>query len=346
MKRTAADLGEYRPRILAPGIGVFRWDRRLELKGPPGVLRLGFFGTGSAFAMSQFQSNMVVIKGGTAVFIDLGNKTTLKLAEFGLSVHDIPQIIVTHSHADHAGSLEELGLKRRYEAPVRQALAEGRRFPPQGDGSIFARIAELKAGGTLRTPLYVPASYAAELWEQTLKGGMAYSEEVDLGGPRGQMKLEHFFDLRPPRKLDGRLGRDAWELEIGQGAERIHFLIYVTPHIPDTAKSFDRFFFSAGLVIDDRVLISGDTQFDPWVFETFGARGEAIFHDAQSFPGGVHAFYGDLCGLPPAIKAKLWLYHCDDGLRPLQADGHLGARDVARDGFAGFAEPIPVFYEF
>lgn len=346
MRRISVDLGEYRPRLLAPGVGIWRWDRRLELKGPPGLLRLGFWGTGSAFAASQYQANLVVIKGDTVVFIDLGNKATLKLAEFGLGVHDIPHLIVTHSHADHVGSLEELGLKRRYEAPLRQALAEGRRFPPQGDGSIFARIAELKRGGTLRPPLYVPESYAQELWEQTLKGGMAYSEELDLGGPRGRMKLEHFFDLRPPRPLGDRYGREAWELEIGSGVDRIHFLVYRTPHIPDTATSFERFFFSAGLFIDGRVLVSGDTQFDPWVFEQFGPQAETIFHDAQSFPGGVHACYGDLAALDAALKAKLWLYHCDDGLRPLGTDGHLGARDVRRDGIAGFAEPVPVFYEF
>lgn len=346
MRKVSVDLGEYRPRPLAPGVGVWRWDRRLELKGPPGVLRLGFWGTGSAFAQSQFQSNLVVIKGGTVVFIDLGNKATLKLAEFGLGVHDIPHLIVTHSHADHVGSLEELGLKRRYEAPVLAALREGHRFPPEGDGGIFKRILELRQGGSLRTPLYAPHDYAPELWGQTLRGGMAYSEEVELGGPKGQMLLSHFFDLRPPRKLSGPYNRDAWELEIGEGADRIHFLMYVTPHIPDSAKTLDQNFFSAGLVIDHRVMISGDTQFDPWVYPTFGIPAETIFHDCQSFPGGVHAFYGQLCALPIEIKRKLWLYHCDDGMRPLNSDGTLGGRDVTQDGFAGFAEPMPVFYEW
>jgi hypothetical protein len=42
----------------------------------------------------------------------------------------------------------------------------------------------------------------------------------------------------------------------------------------------------------------------------------------------------------------MWLYHCDDAMRPVDNQGKLGAVPVEEDGFAGFAEPIPVFYEW
>src|SRR5947208_994741 len=101
VKRVIENLGEYRALLRAPGLGVWRWEKKLPLASRTGVLRLGFWGCGSAFAQNQFQSNMVVIKGKTVVFIDLGSKTTVKMAECGVSVADVPNLIVTHSHADH-----------------------------------------------------------------------------------------------------------------------------------------------------------------------------------------------------------------------------------------------------
>ncbi len=346
MRKVVEELGEYRPFLRAPGLGAWKWDKPLTLKSKPGVLRVGFWGCGSAFAVNQYQSNMVIIKGETAAFIDLGSKLPVKLGEFGLSVHDVKHLIVTHSHADHVGAVEELGLKRRYEAPLLQAMAEGHQLPPKGNGDIFKRVEEIRTNGETRVPLYAPQNYAHDLWGQTLRGGMAHSEEVDLGGPTGRMTLGHFFDLQPPKKVYGKYDRDAWEFDIGEGKDKIHFLMFVGPHIPDTATSLDENFFSAGFIIDNRVMISGDTRYDPQAILQIGAECETIFNDCQSFSGGVHVFYNELCGLPPEVKKKMFLYHCDDGMRPLTPDGKLGGRDVSKDGFAGFADPVPTFYEW
>jgi hypothetical protein len=289
---------------------------------------------------------MVVIKGDTSIFIDIGSKLPIKLGEFGLSVHDVKNLAVTHSHADHVGGVEELGLKRRYEAPLMQALAEGHQLPPKGNGDVFKRMAEIRKSGETRIPLFSPQNYAADLWGQTLRGGMAHSEEVDLGGPTGRMTINHFFDLRPVKKVHGKYKRDAWEFSVGEGKDKIEFLMFVGPHIPDTATSLNDNFFSAGFIIDRRVMISGDTRYDPEAILEIGAECETIFNDCQSFPGGVHVFYNELCGLPAPVKKRMLLYHCDDGMRPVGKDGKLGGRDVTKDGFAGFAEPVPTFYEW
>ncbi len=346
MKRLALDLGEYRPHLRAPGLGTWKWDKNLTLVGKPGVLRVGFWGCGSAFAQNQFQSNMVIVKGETVVFVDLGTKLPVKMAEFGLSMNDVDNVIVTHSHADHAGSMEELGLRRRYESPLTKALTEGFELPPKGNGEIYQRMAELRRSGELRAKLFVPAEYATELWMQTLRGGMAHSEEVDLGGPKGRMSLSHFFDLQPMVSSDKKFGRAAWEFTVGQGRDKIHFQMYVSPHIPDTATNLKENFFSAGIIMDNRVLISGDTRFDPDSINKFGKNCETIFSDCQSFPGGVHVHYDELLTLAPKTRKKMWLYHCDDGMRPLNQNGELSGRDVVKDGFAGFADAIPVFYEW
>jgi hypothetical protein len=341
MRRHVEDLGQYRPYLRAPGLGVWKWDKKLSLRSKSGILRIGFWGCGSAFAVNQYQSNMVVIKGDTSCFIDLGSKLPIKLGEFGLSVHDVKNLVVTHSHADHVGGVEELGLKRRYEAPLIQALEEG------VEKSLLAeRVEELRHSGSTRVPLFAPHDYAQDLWGQTLRGGMAHSEEVDLGGPTGHMTLGHFFDLKPPKKIYGKYDRDAWEFTVGEGADKIHFLMYVGPHIPDTASTLDENFFSAGFVIDNRVMISGDTRYDPAALTMIGRDCETIFNDCQSFPGGVHVNYEELCKLPADVRKRMYLYHCDDGMRPLNGEGMLGGRDVAKEGFAGFAEPIPTFYEW
>lgn len=329
-KRTVLDLGSYTPKLTAPGVGVWGYERKLPLTTSDGKLRVMAFGVGAAFSKNMFQSNFVIVKGNTALFVDLGTKTTHKMAEFGLSVHDVKHLIVTHSHADHCGSVEELALKRRYEAPFIEE-------PPKRDdeemGLYMARIIAARNAGKFRPNLYVPHSYAQALWGWTLRGGLAFSEEIDLNGPKGEMLTGHFFNLVPPTKLDG-FGVDTWEQNIGG----ITVQTFLTKHIPDTSERVDDSMYTVGLVIDGRVYISGDTRFDATTTMRFGAGCELLLHDCQHFPGGVHAFYGDINkGLPADLKAKTLLYHLTDGMV---------GREVQKDGFLGLMEPAPVVYDF
>ncbi|MBI5004890.1 MAG: MBL fold metallo-hydrolase [Candidatus Lloydbacteria bacterium] len=343
LKEITVDLGKYFPVGHRLKMGKWKWELPFPLQSDPDKLRISFLGCGSAFSNNQFQSNLIVTKGKTSVFVDLGTKATFRMREFGLSVNDIKHIIVTHSHADHIGSLEECGLKARYEAPVKKAM-EG--YTP-GTPAFLERINEIKAGKEMLPYLHVPYEYAKALWEKSLVGGMGYSESMTNGGPTQPMGIDHFFRLTPPHKIfNEKYGRDVWECTIGERESAIHFLLYRTKHIPDMTRTLEENFFSCGLIVDGRVMISGDTQFDPEVFMRIGDKCETIFHDCQSFSGGVHAYYGDLRGLPDEIKKKIYLYHCDDGMRPVDDDGMLGGdRRVLDDGFAGFAMPMPCVYE-
>lgn len=276
----------------------------------------------------MFQSNFIIVKGDTALFVDLGTKTTIKMAEFGLSVHDIRHLLITHSHADHIGSIEELALKRRYEAPfIEVKQNEGEPF-----GEYMARVIAHRNSGAARPNLYLPHVYAQQLWGWSLRGGLAFSEEIELNGPKGEMLMGHFFKLVPPTKLDG-YGVDSWEQQVG----KIHVQTFVTKHIPDSASRVTESMYSVGFVVDGRVYISGDTRFDAPTIMRFGEGCETLFHDCQHFPGGVHAFYGELKTLPPEIRTKMLLYHLSDGM--------IG-KDVVADGFAGLMEPAPTVYDF
>jgi ribonuclease BN (tRNA processing enzyme) len=84
---------------------------RLQSKGG---LELFFVGVGSAFTKKNFQNNLLVLKGNDHVLIDCGTLCPLALSEFGRSIMDIQNFIITHSHADHIGGLEEAALMDRY----------------------------------------------------------------------------------------------------------------------------------------------------------------------------------------------------------------------------------------
>jgi len=79
-----------------------------------GQLSLFFIGVGSAFSKKHYQTNLLVIKGGTHVLVDCGTKTPQALFELGRSISDIKSFLITHSHADHIGGLEEAMLVNRY----------------------------------------------------------------------------------------------------------------------------------------------------------------------------------------------------------------------------------------
>ncbi|MGC1182562.1 MBL fold metallo-hydrolase [Legionella sp.] len=75
--------------------------------------------------------------------------------------------------------------------------------------------------------------------------------------------------------------------------------------------------------------ITTDTQFIPDAFEKYYQQATIIFHDCETLtmPSGVHAHFDQLISLAPEIKAKMWLYHYNDGELP----------DAHAQGFLGFA---------
>jgi len=62
--------------------------------------------------------------------------------------------------------------------------------------------------------------------------------------------------------------------------------------------------YSIGFVIDERIIVSGDTQWDPeMITEVEPAGGaEHIFHDTQFYPGGIHASLDQIAQLPEEIR--------------------------------------------
>lgn len=258
-----------------------------------GELALTFIGTGSAFSKKLFQNNILIAKGSEHVLVDCGSRTPEALDLLGLSVMKIGTYLVTHGHADHIGGLEEVMLVNRYMAKK-------------------------------KTRMIISDKMKSLIWNQSLRGGAAWNERHD-----GQeLTFDDFWIQERPRRVKN-ADRELSEVRIGE----LELLLFRTMHIPDSASGWEDSIQSVGLIIDRRILFTGDTRFDPdliaWAETNFPL--EMIFHDVQMFTGGVHAGIDQLGTLPAPTKAKIQLMH--------YGDRGLEARDKAMAlGFAGFAE--------
>ncbi len=265
------------------------WDR----------LTLLFTGTGSAFAAENYQTNLLILKGDDHVMVDFGTRAPAAVRELGLVSHDLDTFLITHSHADHIGGLEEVLLLSRY---VKR-----------------------------RKPRFIlTEEYERILWEMSLRGGLAYNE----GRRARSLQPADFWDTLRPEPLGG-FSRQSWNIRIGG----IDLKLFRTMHIPDSAVSWQDSFWSCGLVIDDRVLFTGDTRFDPDLLRELDARFrlETIFHDCQLRPpGGVHAALDEIATLSPSLKERMYLVHYQDDFEKYRDT-------VASNGFAGFGKPATLY---
>jgi ribonuclease BN (tRNA processing enzyme) len=267
--------------------------QKLDLAQKDG-LRLFFIGTGSAFSKILNQTNALILKGGDHLLVDCGTKTPQALFNIGCPVTSIRNIFITHTHADHIGGIEEVCLMGRY-------------------------------GAKQKPVIYIPEYFEDILWSHSLAGGSAYNERDAQGRP---LAFADFWEIKRPAWVPGQ-PRETWEFEAGS----INIKIFRTKHIPDSSASWQDSFPSFGLVIDDRILFTSDTRFDPDMIQGYGLGQniEAVFHDCQLFTGGVHASLEELAALPKTIRAKTWLMHYQDNWeKALPA--------VEKAGFAGFAK--------
>ena len=108
-------------------------------------------GCGSAFSKTLYQNNVLVVKGDDHCMIDCGSRTPEALSRLGRPVTDISNWLITHSHADHVGGLEEVMLMGRYVA--------GR-----------------------KPNVVITAEYEKVLWNFSLKGGSEFNEVHDGEG--------------------------------------------------------------------------------------------------------------------------------------------------------------------
>jgi len=254
-----------------------------------GQLDILFLGTGSAFAKKHHQTSILIVKGLTHVLVDFGMSGPTSLNDVGLGMEDLSVVLPTHSHSDHVGGIEALALYNRYVA------------------QRFMNKSKLKC---IITP-----EYQRILWDYTLRGGLEWNEEQPDG--RRRLGFGDFFEVITPRWKTSQ-PREIYEVGIGD----LKLELFRTNHIPEQAPNWEASFVSYGLLIDDRVFYSSDSQFDldlinyywsdAWRGIAASTKIEHWFHDVQFFPGAVHAPLADLRTLPVELKKKMTLMHYSD----------------------------------
>ncbi len=255
-----------------------------------GALSLYFVGTGSAFTRVLNQNNLLIIKGRDHLLVDCGTKCPQSLYDAGLRLTDVQNYLITHSHADHIGGLEEAQLLGRYVTAQKPTMV-------------------------------INKTYEEILWQQSLRGGSEKSEAIDL-------TFKDLWNVVRPKRLKN-YPRETWEANIGS----INVKMPRTKHYPDSAKSWRDSFWSCCVIIDNKILYSSDTRFDPDLLESFDRKFkfETIFHDCQLFTAGIHASIDELSTLPLNLKKKIVLMHYGDNWKEFRAQ----ARDA---GFHSWAK--------
>jgi ribonuclease BN (tRNA processing enzyme) len=161
-----------------------------------------------------------------------------------------------------------------------------------------------------RPQLIVHENLAELLWQRSLSGGLKTLEELDA-------TLHDYFFVQT--LADDQVYE--WE--------GLQLTLIKTVHVHSNGKLMP----SYGIDICSQgkhFFITADTQFTPESMEKYYQQATIIFHDCETLasPSGVHAHFEQLKTLPAQIKAKMWLYHYNDGKLP----------DAHSQGFLGFAK--------
>lgn len=137
-----------------------------------GKFKITFLGSGSAFALDNFQSNILIedLQSNRKLLLDCGSDIRFSLREVGLKMADITDVYISHPHADHIGGLEGIAFSTKW-IPSRP-----------------------------KTNLFISRFFMSDLWNKSLSGGLE-SLEGEIAD------IDSFFNVYPI----GVKGRFDWQ---------------------------------------------------------------------------------------------------------------------------------------
>lgn len=177
--------------------------------------------------------------------------------------------------------------------------------------------------------LIIPKPFIKKLWNESLRGGIQFSEN-------GKMKFGDYFSVVETDRIQKK-PFEVYHTNFGT----LDIKMFRTRHVTSVEGSYRNSQLSYGVLLDERILFTGDTQFNEFQLRYLLSKYkniEYIFHDCDisGYSAGVHASYDQLCSLAPDIRSKMYLCHYNDAVNSI---------DAIIDGFAGLAKP-GIYYNF
>lgn len=248
-------------------------------------MKFTYLGTGSAFSVQNWQSNMFVEINGRRLLVDAGGYLPLMLHAQGLSSLDFHAVYLSHKHADHIGGVESLALSTKFN-------------PKFVDES----------GKKRKLQLYLGYDMADDLWTHALEAGCATIEgEVNT--------LSTYFDVHECPK-NGSFTFEGVDFQLIQVLHYVNNAAFAPSYglfwkAPDGRKVFH----TTDTQFAPHSIFAFYRQADLILHDC----------ETTQFQSGVHAHYKQLLTLPPEVRARMILHHYADGEKPdCVQDGFLG----------------------
>lgn len=171
-------------------------------------MKIKFIGTGSAFTMKSFQTNILISDGDKNLLFDSGGDIRFALDREDMTYKDINAVYISHQHADHIGGIEYQAFCSHFDPTVKE-----------------------------KVQLFGNSKLLREAWKNSFKGGL---ESI-----QGKVfTLEDYFDV----SMIPENGKFLWEDNVFETVQAVHIMngrsIVPTYGLMVTAKSGKKIYFT------------------------------------------------------------------------------------------------------
>jgi ribonuclease BN (tRNA processing enzyme) len=238
--------------------------------------------------LSGGNTSFFLTSGGNSLLVDCGFSIPSSLTSFGIPWQSISNVFLTHAHADHVNGLSPVLAANRYQ---------------------------LNRPRTSKPNLLSTAVFARNFWNRSLTLDLSSHDHAEVqteaeGQDPASRPSSVWYTVTEPAEVDTFAGRDVYSFKVpGFTVEAFR-----TMHTPAAATSAMESAWSTGLLINNRIWISGDTRFDSELLAAYAPHATVMIHDATQWDlDPVHAPLGKLATLPISTKGKMWLTHLATG---------------------------------
>ena len=197
---------------------------------------------------------------------------------------------------------------------------------PDHVGGVGDLLLKLRYFKQRKAKVIITPAFEKELWDNSLRGGIEINENPPL----------IWSDVVDPIYPDNFWVDDSKRERHSLTLDGLKMLLFKTLHTPGFVTDIYKANWSNGLILNDSIIWTGDTRYDPDIIKMVGDKSEVLFHDAQLFnPGIVHASFDELNEkVPKPIKKITHLMHYGDEFEGFKPEN---------DGFAGFVKPWVIY---